>query len=103
MRLAIALELQAALRRHPKGDDPEGLPGGAEVGGKAAIMQEGDRGLFLGRAHYGCVATVITPPITGRGRKVPPPSPPLGHACLSRTCMGQKKSLRLALIVCGCP
>ncbi len=62
--------VQAALRRHPKGDDPEGLAGRAAEGSKAPSLHEGDKALFLGQAHYGCVATVIPPPIAGRGRKV---------------------------------
>lgn len=62
--------IQAALRRHPKGDDPEGVPGGAAGNSTAPALQDGDKALFLGRAHYGCVATVIPPPVTGRGRKV---------------------------------
>ncbi|KAK9865531.1 hypothetical protein WJX84_008983 [Apatococcus fuscideae] len=64
----LQVPLQASLRRHPKGDDPEGVPGGG-AGSMAPALHDGSKALFLGRAHYGCVATVIPPPVTGRGRK----------------------------------
>lgn len=50
--------LQLALRRHPGGPAAEGLSSRSPA---AALppLQPGDRALFLGRAHYGALATVL--------------------------------------------
>ena len=53
----------------------------------APALHEGDKVLFLGRAHYGCVATVIPPPVAGRGRKVMPPAPNLRNSASAICCL----------------
>jgi 5'-3' exoribonuclease 1 len=55
-----AYPLQLTLRRNPA-PDPRFSPGaaGAELAGLA--LEPGARAVFLGRAYYGCVATVLPP------------------------------------------
>lgn len=60
---------QASLRRNPA-PDPRRDP--STVGGQLGALQfeVGQKGLFLGRAHYGCVATVLPGVSPGLSRKV---------------------------------
>lgn len=60
----VAVPLQVTLQRHPNPDPRQARQGGGE-GGPAALealaseFPEGSRALFLGRAHYGSMATVL--------------------------------------------
>lgn len=60
---------QASLRRNPAPDprlDPSSV--GSQLG--ALQFESGQKGLFLGRAYYGCVAIVLPPVTAGLSRKV---------------------------------
>ena len=63
------LLLQASLRRNPA-PDPRRDPSlvGSQVG--SLTHEVGQKGLFLGRAYYGCVATVLPSVSPGLSRKV---------------------------------
>ena len=60
---------QASLRRNPA-PDPRRDP--STVGGQLGALkyEVGQKGLFLGHAHYGCVATVLPSVSPGLSRKV---------------------------------
>ena len=61
--------VQASLRRNPAPDprrDPSSV--GSQLG--ALKLETGQKALFLGRAYYGCVATVLPPVTAGLTRKV---------------------------------
>ena len=63
--------VQASLRRNPAPDprrDPSSV--GSQLG--ALKFETGQKALFLGRAYYGCVATVLPPVTAGLTRKVLP-------------------------------
>ena len=65
------LMLQASLRRNPAPDprrDPASV--GSQLG--ALKFETGQKALFLGRAYYGCVATILPPVTAGLSRKVKP-------------------------------
>ncbi|DBA92644.1 TPA: hypothetical protein ACH3X1_002861 [Trebouxia sp. C0004] len=64
----ILYPLQASLRRNPAPDprrDPSSV--GSQLG--ALKFETGQKALFLGRAYYGCVATVLPPVTAGLTRK----------------------------------
>ncbi|KAA6417737.1 MAG: 5 -3 exoribonuclease 1, partial [Trebouxia sp. A1-2] len=64
----ILYPLQASLRRNPAPDprrDPSTV--GSQLG--ALKFETGQKALFLGRAYYGCVATVLPPVNAGLTRK----------------------------------
>ena len=61
--------LQASLRRNPAPDprrDPASV--GSQLG--ALKFEIGQKAIFLGRAYYGCVATILPPVTAGLSRKV---------------------------------
>ena len=62
------LTLQVSLRRNPA-PDPR-LDAALAAGGGAADLPPGSRALFVGRAYYGCAATVVPPASAGFSRKV---------------------------------
>ncbi len=65
----VSVALQASLRRNPAPDprrDPSSV--GSQLG--ALKFETGQKALFLGRAYYGCVATVLPPVTAGLTRKV---------------------------------
>lgn len=67
--LHVNAYLQASLRRNPAPDprrDPTLV--GSQVG--ALKYEVGQKGLFLGRAYYGCLATVLPSVSPGLSRKV---------------------------------
>lgn len=59
---------QVSLRRNPA-PDPR-LEAALAAGGAAADLPPGSRALFVGRAYYGCAATVLPPASAGFSRKV---------------------------------
>jgi len=65
----VSVVVQASLRRNPAPDprrDPSSV--GSQLG--ALKFETGQKALFLGRAYYGCVATVLPPVTAGLTRKV---------------------------------
>ncbi len=74
------LLVQASLRRNPAPDprrDPSSV--GSQLG--ALKFETGQKALFLGRAYYGCVATVLPPVTAGLTRKVCSPHLVAGVIC----------------------
>jgi len=72
--------VQASLRRNPAPDprrDPSSV--GSQLG--ALKFETGQKALFLGRAYYGCVATVLPPVTAGLTRKVCSPHLVAGVTC----------------------
>ena len=60
---------QATLRRNPA-PDPRRDPSAVGVQLGALKYEVGQKGLFLGRTHYGCLATVLPSVSPGLSRKV---------------------------------
>lgn len=57
------------LRRNPS-PDPRFQPDTVAAALAAVELTPGSKGLYLGRAHYGCIATVLPPVAAGMTRKV---------------------------------
>ena len=56
------------LRRNPSPDPRTDAALGAGLA--SPELKEGSQALFLGRAHYGCLATLLPPNTVGLTRKV---------------------------------
>ncbi len=82
----VSVTLQASLRRNPAPDprrDPSSV--GSQLG--ALKFETGQKALFLGRAYYGCVATVLPPVTAGLTRKVLTTSGCWCHLLLLSACV----------------
>lgn len=76
----VIVVVQASLRRNPAPDprrDPSSV--GSQLG--ALKFETGQKALFLGRAYYGCVATILPPVTAGLTRKVCSPHLVAGVTC----------------------
>lgn len=60
---------QLVLRRNPS-PDPRFQPDTAAAALTGIDLEPGARALYLGRAHYGCLATVLPPVAAGMTKKV---------------------------------
>ena len=65
----VVVTVQATLRRNPA-PDPRLDPGLVAQQAGAVSFEEGQRVLFLGRAHYGCLATVLPAASAGLSKQV---------------------------------
>lgn len=61
--------LQASLRRNPA-PDPRFDPSAPQNALGPLTFEVGQRAIFLGRAYYGCVATILPDVSAGLSRKV---------------------------------
>ena len=76
---SLVLALKVTLRRNPSPDPRTDMALAAGLASPQLV--EGASALFLGRAHYGCVATVLPPNTVGLTRKVLLRSRPLIGRC----------------------
>ena len=67
---------QATLR-HNKAEDPRLDPAAARARLGAAELRVGDQALFLGKTHFGCLATVLPDVSRGLSKQARPPYLPL--------------------------
>ena len=66
----LVCHLQVVLRQNPSPDPRTNAA--LRAGLASPELQEGSLALFLGRAHYGCVATLLPPSTAGLNRLVRP-------------------------------
>ncbi|GAB4816899.1 hypothetical protein N2152v2_003945 [Parachlorella kessleri] len=81
----VLVPIQLVLRRNPS-PDPRFQPEATAEALTGTDLTPGAKGLYLGRAHYGCLATVLPPAsagLTKKGEKLEQVQPPGGPVRVS--------------------